>query len=155
MYFTFPMNFMFFKNEIKVFLKFYKKIIFLIWSLYTMKCKINDSVEIYSNYLILFICNFYFIYQIHTFCTISIFIMNAKNNFCILLFNEFYVFGKWNKSSFKNLQKKIIFTIWSLYVMICEMYEYVEFYSNYRMYLVINFILYIKFVQYVWFRYLS
>ena len=38
---------------------------------------------------------------------ILIFIINTKINFCILLFNKFYVFGKWNKSLFKILQKKI------------------------------------------------
>jgi hypothetical protein len=48
---------------------------------------------------------FYFIHQIRSFCMISVFIINTKINFCILFFNEFYVFGKWNKSLFKILQK--------------------------------------------------
>ena len=97
------MNFMFLENKIKVCSKFYKKIFFVIWSLYVVIYKINDSVEFYSNFWMYLVL--YFIHQIRSFCMISIFIINTKINFCILLFNEFYVFGKW-KSSFEILQKK-------------------------------------------------
>ena len=48
--FYFSINFMFLENEIKGRLKFYKKIIFVIWSLYSIICKMNDSVEFYSDY---------------------------------------------------------------------------------------------------------
>ena len=92
------MNFMFLENEIKVCLKICKKIIFVIWSLCEMICKMYDSIKFYSDCRNVFSGTFYFIHQIRSFCMISIFIINTKINFCILLFNEFYVFGKWNKS---------------------------------------------------------
>ena len=95
---------------------------------------------------------FYFIQQIRLFCMISIFIINTKINFCILLFNEFCVFENEIKVCSK-FYKKNYFTIWSLYVTICKMYDSVEFYSDYRIYLVLYFILYLNFVHFVWFRY--
>ena len=52
------MNFMFLKNEIKVCPKFYKKIIFSIWSLYAMICKMNDSVDFYSDYRMYLVLHF-------------------------------------------------------------------------------------------------
>ena len=102
-----------------------------------------------------FSLTFYLIHQISSFCMISIFNINTKINFCILLFNKFYVFGKWNKSLFKILQKKIIFVIWSLYTKICKIKDSVQFLSNYWMYLILHFILYINPVHFVWFRYLT
>ena len=62
----------------------------------------------------IFCVNFYFIHQISSFRMILIFIINTKINFCILLFNEFYVFEKWNKSFVKNLQKNYFFNLVSL-----------------------------------------
>jgi hypothetical protein len=91
-------------------------------------------------YSIIFSDTFYFINQIRSFYMISIFIINTKFNFCILLFHEFYVFEKWNKSFVKNLQK-IIFVIWSLYSMICKITNSVFFYFDVRLYLVVYFIL--------------
>ena len=87
------MNFMFFENETKVWLKFKKNYFFNLESLF-------DGIqnERYSeNFLgssIIFSDEFYFMHQIRSFYTISMFITNTKINFCILLFSEFYVFGK-------------------------------------------------------------
>ena len=74
----------------------------------------HDSVEFYSNFHMYFCFKFHFIHQIRSFCMISIFIINTKINFCILLFNEFYVFKKWNKSLFKILKKTIFMILESL-----------------------------------------
>jgi hypothetical protein len=65
--------------------------------------------------LIVFNEIFYFMKQILPFYMISIFTIITKINFCILLFDEFYVFGKWNKSSFKILQKNYFFNLKSLW----------------------------------------
>ena len=61
--------------------------------------------QIFLEFSNVFSSKFYFIHQIRSFYMISIFIINTKINFSILIFNEFYVFEKWNKSLFKILQK--------------------------------------------------
>jgi hypothetical protein len=53
--------------------------------------------------------------QIRLFCMFSMFTINTKINFCILLFNEFYVFGNWNKRLFKFLQKNHFRNLESLF----------------------------------------
>ena len=68
-----------------------------------MICKMNDSIGFYSEYRMYLVL--YFMHQFRSFCMISIFILNTKINFCILLFTEFYVFRKWNKSLFKIYKK--------------------------------------------------
>ena len=65
----------------------------------------NWLYYIFLKLSIVYNIKFYFIHRIRTFCMISIFTTNTKINFCILLFDEFYVFGKWNKSLLKILQK--------------------------------------------------
>ena len=105
-------------------------------------------------FLIVFSGVFYFMYQNSSFCMISKFTTNTKINFCILLFNKFCVFGKWNKSLFKIL-KKIVFVIWSLYVAICKVIDSAEFFLDFWLYLVFHFILYIKLIHFIWFRYLQ
>ena len=92
--FYFSMNFIFLENEIKVCSKFYKKIYFC-----NLESFCDDMYDdcIYQILLVFsnaFSSKFYFIHQISSFCIISIFSMNTKINFCILLFNEFYVFAK-------------------------------------------------------------
>ena len=61
------MNFMFLENETKVCLKFIKKIIFPIWSLYADDMQNECLCRILLNFLNIFSGAFYFIHQIHSF----------------------------------------------------------------------------------------
>jgi hypothetical protein len=64
---------MFLENKIKICLKFAKKIIFTIWSLYVMICKTHDPVEINSNYQMYLVVYFIIFIKLDHFCTISVF----------------------------------------------------------------------------------
>ena len=98
--------------------------------------------------------SFYFMYQIRSFCVISIFTTNTKINFCILLFDKFYFFGKWNKSLFKILRKNYFLQFW-VFMWWYTKWMHVFFYTDYLNVLVSHFILWIKFVHFVWFQYLK
>ena len=134
MYFAFFVNFMVFENEIKVCLKIYKKNYFYnLESLYD-DMKNNRLCRIFHRFLIVYACIFYFMNQIRSFFMISMFIINRKNYFCILLFCKFYVFWKWNKSLFKNLQKKLFlqfgvfmwrYTIWSTLLIFSRIFDFI------------------------------
>jgi hypothetical protein len=105
--FYFSMNFMFLENKIKVCSKFYKKIIFVNWSLYATIYKIIGSVKFYTDYrmylvfhFILYIKFIHFVWfrylqQIQ----ILIFIYYFSMNF-MFLENEIKVCSKFSKKSF-------------------------------------------------------
>ena len=68
--------------------------------------------------------------QIRSFYMISMFTINTKIDFCISFFCKFYVFENEIKVCLK-FYLKIIFTIWSLYAMICIMVDSVGFFWIY------------------------
>ena len=107
-------KFYIFKKRNKSLLKILQKNYFLNLESLCDGMHIAWLCRIFLDFLIVFSVVFYFIHQNRSVCTISIFTTNTKINFCILLFNKFYVFWKCNKSLLKILQKNYFLNLESL-----------------------------------------
>ena len=88
------MNFIFLENEIKVCSKFYKKIYFCNLESFCDDMYDDCIYQILLEFSNIFSGKFHFTYQIRSLYMIMMFAINTKINFCILLFDEFYVFAK-------------------------------------------------------------